>query len=140
MRANRELPDHQNPRLLQKGRLPAHATLFPFDTAEAAHEGSRGMSQRYMPLNGVWRFLLAERPDELPGEFWEIDYDDTDWDDLAVPCCWEMEGYGAPVYTNVRYPIPFDPPNVPDENPVGCYRKYFRLPQNWADMRVHATF
>jgi beta-galactosidase/beta-glucuronidase len=140
MRANKELPDHQNPNLLQKGRLPAHATLFPFDTPEGAKSGSRGMSGRYMPLNGVWRFVLAERPDELPGDFWELDYDDTDWDDLRVPSCWEMEGYGAPVYTNVRYPIPFDPPNVPDDNPVGCYRKYFRLPEKWADMRIHVTF
>lgn len=140
MRPNKELPDYQNPKVLQKGRLPAHATLFPYDTAEAAREGARGASARYLPLTGVWRFLLAERPDDLPGEFWELDYDDTDWDDLTVPCCWEMEGYGAPVYTNVRYPIPYDPPNVPDDNPVGCYRKYFRLPENWAHMRVHVTF
>lgn len=140
MRTNRELPDYQNPRMLQKGRLPAHATLFPFESVEEAVAGHRGASGRYMPLGGVWRFLLSDRPDELPGEFWEIDYDDTDWDDMAVPCCWEMEGYGAPVYTNVRYPIPYDPPFVPDDNPVGCYRKYFRLPEKWADMRIHVTF
>ena len=140
MRTNKELPDYQNPKMLQKGRLPAHATLFPFDSQAAAVSGRRNMSGRYMPLNGVWRFLLADRPTELPGEFWEIDYDDTDWDDLAVPCCWEMEGYGIPVYTNVNYPIPYDPPFVPGDNPVGCYRKYFTMPEGWGDMRIHVTF
>ncbi len=140
MRTNKELPDYQNPKLLQKGRLPAHATLFPFDSAEGAVAGARNASARYMRLGGVWRFFLADRPDELPGDFWEIDYDDTEWDDMAVPCCWDMEGYGAPVYTNVRYPIPYDPPFVPDDNPVGCYRKYFRMPESWADMRIHVTF
>ncbi len=140
MRTGKEFPDYQNPKLLQKGRLPAHATLFPFDSVEGAVSGQRGMSNRYLSLNGVWRFFLADRPNDLPGEFWEIDYDDADWDDMALPCCWEMEGYGVPVYTNVKYPIPYDPPFVPDENPVGCYRKYFTMPEGWADMRTHVTF
>ncbi len=140
MRTNKELPDYQNPKMLQKGRLPAHATLFPFDSEHAARLGNRRSSSRYLGLGGAWRFHLADRPDLLPGDFWEIDYDDTDWDDLSVPSCWQMEGYDIPVYTNVNYPIPYDPPYVPDENPVGCYRKYFRLPETWARDRVHITF
>ena len=140
MRTNKELPDYQNPKMLQKGRLPAHTTLFPFDCETAARGGSRRSSGRYLGLGGAWRFYLADRPDLLPGDFWEIDYDDTDWDDLAVPSCWQMEGYGIPVYTNVNYPIPYDPPFVPDENAVGCYRKYFRLPETWGRDRVHITF
>ena len=38
---------------------------------------------------------------------------------LKVPSNWQLSGYDVPQYTNVCYPIPFDPPYVPDENPVG---------------------
>ena len=140
MRIFRDPPDYMNPKLLQKGRLAAHSTFFSFDTAEEALSGARNNSARYLMLNGAWRFTLADRPDALPGDFWEEDYDDTEWDDIPVPSCWEMEGYGAPVYTNVNYPIPYDPPYVPDDNPVGCYRKYFRLPESFRESRVHMTF
>ncbi len=36
--------------------------------------------------------------------------------------------YGRPWYTNVRFPFPIDPPHVPDENPVGDYRRTFDHP------------
>ena len=34
-----------------------------------------------------------------------------------------MTGYERPYYTNVNYPYPVDPPYVPDDNPVGVYKK-----------------
>ncbi len=37
--------------------------------------------------------------------------------------------YGSPIYTNVAYPFPVDPPYVPDENPTGEYRRDFDLPE-----------
>ena len=36
--------------------------------------------------------------------------------------------YGAPIYTNVQYPFPLDPPHVPDENPTGDHRRTFEAP------------
>ena len=30
---------------------------------------------------------------------------------------------GSPIYTNVQYPFPIDPPLVPDENPTGDHRR-----------------
>ena len=44
---------------------------------------------------------------------------------LPVPSNWQLHGYGKPQYTNIRYPIPYDPPYVPDQNPVGVYRRNF---------------
>ena len=32
-------------------------------------------------------------------------------------------GRGRPIYTNVQYPFPIDPPHVPDENPTGDHRR-----------------
>jgi beta-galactosidase len=45
-----------------------------------------------------------------------------------------MHGYDRPIYTNVIYPFPVDPPHVPDDNPTGCYRTYFDIPEEWQGM------
>lgn len=34
----------------------------------------------------------------------------------------------GPLYTNTAFPIPLDPPHVPDENPTGDYRLVFDVP------------
>src|SRR3954471_24229221 len=80
-----------------------------------------------LSLNGEWAFRLSERAD-LPADFVERDYDDSGWDRLPVPSHWQLHGYGAPAYTNVRYPFPVEPPFVPDENPTGDYRVTFEAP------------
>ena len=82
-------------------------------------------------LAGDWRFRLAPRACDAVEGFWEPDFDDGDWDTLPVPSHWVLHGYGAPIYTNVRYPFPVDPPYVPDENPTGDHRHVFELPATW---------
>ena len=49
----------------------------------------------------------------------------------TVPSNWQMHGFDRPIYTNVMYPFPLNPPKVPEENPCGCYRTYFLLPREW---------
>ena len=41
-------------------------------------------------LNGKWRFLLAETPEELPSHFYVAGYKDSGWDLINVPSNWEM--------------------------------------------------
>ena len=67
-------------------------------------------------LDGEWafRFSPALRP-ETDG-FEAPDFDDGSWDALRVPSHWQLNGYGRPIYVNIAYPIPVDPPFVPDEN------------------------
>lgn len=86
-----------------------------------------------LPLDGEWAFRFA--PTASGGEGFEAaDLDDAGWDRVQVPHCWQLEGvpgsprYSAPAYTNVTYPFPLDPPDVPDENPTGEYRRGFDLP------------
>ncbi|MGW4466716.1 glycoside hydrolase family 2 TIM barrel-domain containing protein [Micromonospora sp. NPDC004704] len=83
-----------------------------------------------LSLDGPWRFRFADRADG-PLEFTDPAFADTGWADLPVPSHWQLHGYGAPVYTNISYPFPLDPPRVPDENPTGDYRRTFRLPGDW---------
>jgi hypothetical protein len=45
-----------------------------------------------------------------------------------------MHGFDIPIYTNIVYPFPLNPPKVPEENPTGCYRKNFKLPHSWKGM------
>ena len=80
-----------------------------------------------LDLSGHWRFRYATRAD-LPEDFASPAHDDSAWDSIPVPAHWQLHGYGAPAYTNVRYPFPVDPPFVPDENPTGDYRRTFALP------------
>lgn len=66
-----------------------------------------------------------------PAEFYRADYEDEElqeWGTIAVPSSWECEGHGVPIYTNMIYPFPKDPPRVPsDNNPTGCYRRTFKV-------------
>ena len=83
-----------------------------------------------LDLNGRWLFRFE--PDAA-GEFGAIEVDDTRWDRITVPGHWQLQGHGAPAYTNVAYPFPVEPPHVPAENPTGHYRRYFELSQVWPD-------
>ncbi|MCL2059412.1 MAG: beta-galactosidase [Oscillospiraceae bacterium] len=46
---------------------------------------------------------------------------------INVPGCWQTQGYDGNQYTNVRYPIPYDPPHVPEMNPCGAYVRDFHI-------------
>jgi beta-galactosidase len=92
-----------------------------------------------LSLNGQWRFRLSPTA-RLAPDVASVELDDTAWNLIPVPSQWQLEGYGAPAYTNVRYPIPLDPPHVPDENPTGDYRHEFDLPEGWAGERILLRF
>ncbi|MEO6703829.1 MAG: sugar-binding domain-containing protein, partial [Jatrophihabitantaceae bacterium] len=77
-------------------------------------------------LNGQWQFRWSPTAGQ-PAGFQNEGFDDSGWDEIAVPGHWQLQGYGAPAYTNVRYPFPVEPPFVADENPTGDYRRWFDL-------------
>src|SRR5215217_9198003 len=102
-----------------------------------------------LSLDGDWRFRWAASCNGLGDEPAQPEFDDADWDVLPVPSHWVLYGgdlagqdrdrYGRPIYTNVRYPFPVDPPYVPDDNPTGDYRRSFQLPE-WEVERVLLRF
>ncbi|MDT0439163.1 MULTISPECIES: glycoside hydrolase family 2 TIM barrel-domain containing protein [Streptomyces] len=88
-----------------------------------------------LSLNGPWRFRLSPTA-AVPEAFADGDFDDAGWDTLPVPAHWVLQGdgaYGRPIYTNIRFPFPIDPPHVPDENPTGDYRRHVEIPADWSD-------
>ncbi|XP_022764757.1 uncharacterized protein LOC111309977 isoform X3 [Durio zibethinus] len=91
-------------------------------------------------LSGYWKFLLAPNPAAVPKNFYESAFQDSDWETLPVPSNWQMHGFDRPIYTNIVYPIPLDPPHVPTDNPTGCYRTYFQIPKEWKGRRILLHF
>ncbi|NLA59074.1 MAG: beta-galactosidase subunit alpha, partial [Firmicutes bacterium] len=132
--------DWENPRVLHRNRLPAHALLLPYPDEASALTGERGNSPWFRLLNGRWQFCYVASPRLVPSGFQNPDYDVSDWDSITVPSNWQMEGYGRPHYTNVMYPFPVDPPKVPSENPTGCYRRTFHVPAHWQNRPVIIRF
>ncbi|WOK99094.1 hypothetical protein Cni_G07806 [Canna indica] len=93
-----------------------------------------------MSLSGQWKFLLAPSPESVPVSFYDVAFDDANWKTLPVPSNWQMHGFDRPIYTNIVYPFPLNPPYVPSDNPTGCYRKSFRIPKEWKGRRILLHF
>jgi len=113
--------------VLAVNREPEHAYFFAYKEKEAARSYDRSRSKGFNLLNGVWKFHYGRHPNAVDNDFFKEGFNDTDWELLHVPSHWEMKGFGHPHYTNVQYPFPVDPPNVPSDNPTGTYRKTIYL-------------
>ena len=133
-------PDWENPRLLSRSREPGHATLVPYADLDSARAGDRQASPYFRLLNGDWDFLYLPSPAAVPAGFEQPGFTQSGWRSLPVPSNWQLHGYGRPQYTNVDYPFPVDPPHVPQDNPVGLYRRRFMLPAAWDGQQVFLNF
>ncbi len=126
--------------ILHEKRLPGRSSFFPYADEGTALSFQREESPFFMLLNGTWKFHYSPSPGEAPEDFYRDAYAVDQWDDLQVPSSWQMHGYGHPHYTNVNYPFPVDPPHVPTENPTGCYRRTFSVPDAWLKRYVTLRF
>ena len=126
---------------------PPHSSFFtPIMLEDGTALANTQSSHEYLSLNGLWKFYLAKTTDMSPKGFENSDFDDSSWPDIRVPASWQTQGYGTPVYTN--HGKPWDKNAVApkiltknnDENPTGCYRKIFSLPDNWDNRRIILHF
>lgn len=135
------LLEWQDPEVVGVNKLPARAEAIPFADAVSALTLDRTKTPFYKSLNGDWKFNWCGRPADRPVDFYRTDFNDAKWKTIQVPSCWEMQGYGQPIYTNVRYPYPTNPPFVDENyNPVGSYRTSFELPAGWETRRTIIRF
>ena len=136
-----QINDWENPQVCGINKLPGHATLIPYPDEATALLGNRQASCYFRSLNGNWKFYYAPNPDAVPDGIYQDDVNSDSWDDIEVPGNWVMQGYDKPIYTNVKMPIPADPPHVPQEdNPTGVYRRTFTIPDDWLDRQVFICF
>ena len=118
--AKAEMIYHENPEALHIGALSDHAWFAPFAKGENPFE-TKDKSSRVEMLNGEWDFKYYESIVDLEDNFTETEFSAK----IPVPSNWQLHGYDRAQYTNVNYPIPYDPPYVPDDNPVGVYRRTY---------------
>ena len=118
---------------ISKNREAQRSYYIPYDSLEKALKGDRAESAFYNCLNGDWNFKFYERDIDVPEKI-------DSWDTIPVPSCWQLHGYERPIYTNVLYPYPVDPPYVPDENPCGVYMKKFDIDADWGKRQAYIVF
>ena len=122
----------KDPGFFRENRLDAHAEL-------------RYEPDCRLPLNGLWKFFHALNPAQVIPDFEQPAFDCKGWNDIQVPAHIQMEGWGAPQYCNTGYPWDgtedLRPGELPETfNPVACYVKRFRLPDDMKGKRVFVSF
>jgi beta-galactosidase/beta-glucuronidase len=133
--------DWQNPQILHRFRETPRASAVSCPTRDLALSGDPEANPWVQSLNGQWRFRYIPTPDRIETDFATSDFDDSKWPLHTVPGCWQLQGaYDVPNYTNVNYPFPTDPPFVPDDNPIGLYRRSFSIPPAWKKFDVLLHF
>ena len=111
---------HEDLENLHVGTMDKHCYFIPFAKGEDPF-ADREKSGRFQLLNGDWKFRYFDSVIDLEDDFVGIGTDNT----IPVPSNWQLHGYDVPQYTNVVYPITFEPPFVPDEDPVGVYSREY---------------
>lgn len=102
-------------------KVPLRSRFNYYQTLESALTYNEEQSDYYTTLGGTWQFLFLENPQATPEAFYQGAYDQLKWEAIQVPSQMELEGYGQPIYANIDYPFPVDPPHVPTDNPTGLY-------------------
>ena len=131
----------EDPSVNEENREARRANFFAFETEALAMGGVKEESERYMSLEGTWKFLFSENHYDAPKDFYEEDYDCGGWDDMEVPGLLETNGYGDRIYKNTGYSwattFESDPPHIGETgNYTGSWRRTFTLPEGWDEGEV----
>ena len=120
------VPRHyEDLKIVHENTMPYRAYYMPSSHDMGPLVENRYASDRVTELNGTWQFQYFKGIYDLEEKFYELGYDCSKFTKVEVPGVWQNYGYDSHQYTNVRYPIPLDPPYVPQENPCGAYIKKF---------------
>ena len=118
--------------VLHQNTMPDRAYYIPSSARGDRLARHRESSDRLQMLSGCeWRFAWYPSIHDLQDHFYLPDYEPGKWwKKEMVPFSWQMRGYDSPQYSNNRYPFPFDPPYVPQDNPCGAYLHHFEWHKN----------
>jgi len=131
----------ENPQILDRGKEAGRSSFLLFSNETELKGNNPQKSELYQSLNGDWKFNIVKNPSQRPQNFYAADLDDSNWKNIQVPSNWEMVGYDIPIYTNITYPFPKNPPFINgDYNPVGSYRRTFTVADSWKDKEIILHF
>ena len=115
---------HEDISKLHVNMMKRRSYYIPFvDTNEALTVKDRNKQNNFFSLNGKWKFNYFNSLQLIKeiNDINEINFPTT----MEVPSVWQVNGYDYNQYTNVKYPIPYNPPFVPKDNPCAVYQKEF---------------
>ena len=156
-----ERPEWNNEYISGVNKEEACQIAIPFADEQQATTCMMEDSPYYMTLNGTWKFHWVADPNDRPMDFYQPDYDVSQWEDIKVPATWQIEAvrhnkkWDKPLYCNTIYPFcdwrhvewpniiqsrPSDYTFATMPNPVGSYRRDFTLPQSWKGRDVFIRF
>ena len=137
-----EHPEWENPEIFQINREDPKATFYNFQSINESVSGKDWKAApSYRSLNGTWDFYYADSVQARPAEFYKENFSLKGWDTITVPSNWEMQGFGIPIYTNIKYVFPKNPPYIQHNlNSVGSYKRDFEIPANWKGKDIYLHF
>ncbi|MGM9804490.1 MAG: glycoside hydrolase family 2 TIM barrel-domain containing protein [Muribaculaceae bacterium] len=133
-------PYHHDLAVTSVNREPVRSSFMTYGSREAALKGRYADSEYYQLLNGVWKFYYVGYEKDLPKGITNAGVDTSEWHDINVPGNWELQGFGDAIYTNHKFDFATvnpQPPAMPEENPVGVYRRVVNIPQEWLSRDIY---
>jgi beta-galactosidase len=127
--------------IVEINKLAPHSISMSYATLEQAVKDDYAASPWYKSLNGTWKFNYSDQPEKAPQDFFKTNFNDQGWKTIPVPANWELNGFGIPIYTNIVYPFPKNPPFIDHAfAPVGEYRRSFDVPATWTGREIILHF
>ncbi len=119
---------HNNFSVFEKNKLPPRAYAVAYEASEVlkstCYKKERCSSDMVTLLSGDWSFRFYKSINDVPDR---LDTAKVKFDTITVPSDWQRTGYQEPVYLNCPYEIKTIAPSVPDDMPVGIYKKNIEL-------------
>ena len=145
----RTLPHWQDVNVVKVNKEHPRTQFMTYQNRTEALNTPYEESRYYRSLNGTWKFYFVDSYKQLPENITDSVVVMDDWKDIKVPGNWEIQGFGTPIYVNhpyefverdpkTRFPK-MEPPYLPEENPVGVYRREIDIPQEWDGREIFLT-
>ena len=140
--AQKDKPWWLDPEVNEVNTMAPRAAFFAYETENLAKADQKARSERYLSLEGKWKYNFSKDHDKAPRDFYSLKYDDSQWTDFPVPGILELNGYGDAIYSNNGYPwrtqFRPEPPFVEERNNyTGSYRKMVTVPADWKGERIY---
>ena len=142
----RKLPYWQDVNVVQINKEYPRTQFMTYNSKQEALQTRFEQSNYYLSLNGTWKFYFVDGYKQLPENITDSTVSMSGWKDIQVPGNWELQGFGTPIYVNhpyefverdpkTRFPK-MAPPYLPEQNPVGVYRREIEIPEDWSGREI----
>ncbi len=143
----RTTPYWQDVNVVQVNKEQPRTQFMTFENKTEALNSKFEDSKYHMSLNGVWDFYFVDSYKQLPQNITDPEASLEGWHKINVPGNWEIQGFGTALYVNhpyefverdpkTRFPK-MAPPYLPEDNPVGVYRKEIEIPEDWTNRDIY---